>query len=77
MAVYPQDSAFFGHCSHALTAGRFFNRSAEGQDLAIGIPRRSDPFGTEPGAVLVVRSQSLFADGFESGDTSRWNVPAR
>ncbi|MEM7351801.1 MAG: hypothetical protein AAF657_13470, partial [Acidobacteriota bacterium] len=58
----------------ALATGRFFNPSAEGQDLAIGIPRRGEPFGAEPGAVLVVRSQSLFADGFEAGDTSGWNA---
>ncbi|MEM6794926.1 MAG: hypothetical protein AAF725_13180 [Acidobacteriota bacterium] len=58
----------------ALAAGRFFSASAEAQDLAIGIPRRGEPFGAEPGAVVVVRSRSIFIDGFESGDTSRWAV---
>ncbi len=56
----------------ALAAGRFFNRSSV-QDLAVGIPRRGSPVGFEPGASLVIRSRSIFSDGFESGDLEAWS----
>lgn len=57
----------------ALAVGRFFSQSQESQDLAVGIPRRGTPVGSEPGASLVIRSLSIFADGFESGDVSDWS----
>ena len=57
----------------ALTTGRFF-RSGEGRhDLAVGVPRFGTPVGSEPGASLVIRSQVLFEDGFETGNTSAWS----
>lgn len=69
----------------ALATGRFFSQTAEGQDLAVGVPRRGNgsvvapttgsPLPViEPGAFLVIRSLSIFADGFESGDFSDWSA---
>ena len=68
----------------ALAAGRFFHQTQAEQDLAVGIPKRLPEFGTFPfgslrggptesGASLVIRSSSLFADGFESGDVGEWS----
>lgn len=57
----------------ALAVGRFFSQSYESQDLVVGVPRRGTPVGSEPGASLVIRSQSIFSDGFETGDASDWS----
>ncbi|MCH9648218.1 MAG: FG-GAP-like repeat-containing protein [Deltaproteobacteria bacterium] len=63
---------FFGS---ALSAGRFFNRSPA-QDLAVGIPEYAEVAGSPTGASLVIRSRSIFSDGFESGDLSQWPTSA-
>lgn len=54
----PQDSQFFG-----------YELAADGEDLIIGAHGDSDG-GTFSGAIYGTRG--IFADGFESGDTSRW-----
>ncbi len=58
----------------ALATGRFFHRSSKSQDLAVGVPGWGEPIGADPGAILVIRSRSIFADGFETGDFSRWDI---
>jgi len=62
---------FFGA---ALATGHFFNQNQSSDDLAIGIPGRDGPGGSADGAAVVLRSQSLFMDGFDSGNTNRWDV---
>ena len=57
--------------SYSLASGRFAGRG--GDDLAIGVPFESlAENGT--GAVDVLYSLTLFRDGFETGDTSRWSA---
>ena len=56
-----------------LAVGRFFSRFQGGQDLAVGVPRRGSPVGSEPGLAVAIRSISIFADGFETGDVSGWS----
>ncbi len=65
---------------HALATGRFFDPTYEGEDLAVGIPLRDVPLrgnigpGIDAGVSLVIRTRSIFSDGFEIGDTSDWSV---
>ncbi|MEO1088832.1 MAG: hypothetical protein AAFY88_31780, partial [Acidobacteriota bacterium] len=57
----------------ALAAGRF--AGGGGADLAIGVPGRdNDNAEVEAGGVLIVRSQNIFSDGFESGTTGAWSA---
>ncbi|MEO1086318.1 MAG: hypothetical protein AAFY88_18945, partial [Acidobacteriota bacterium] len=57
----------------ALAVGDFSGRG--GLDLAIGVPARESDDGAfdDVGGTLVVRSQNLFSDDFESGTTDRWS----
>ena len=56
----------------ALATGHFTGR--QGMDLAIGSPLKDLPAGWYAGAVSVFYSLNLFADGFETGDTSAWDI---
>lgn len=58
---------------YALATGRFFSASHASENLVVGVPRRGGPAGDEPGAAIVIRSRSIFADGFDRGDTARWS----
>ena len=42
--------------------------------FAAGAPRDTNPNGSSAGSVYVFVEGILFADHFESGDTSRWSV---
>ncbi|MEM9596038.1 MAG: hypothetical protein AAGD06_17335 [Acidobacteriota bacterium] len=59
----------------AVAAGRFTGGPAD--DLAIGVPGREVDGQAQAGGALVLRSQSLFADDFESGGLSRWSQATR
>jgi hypothetical protein len=69
------DMIFFGSLDagdefgFAMAAGRFGTR---GNELAVGIPNREVDGSAQAGAVLVISSQVLFADGLESGTTIAW-----
>ncbi|MEM8997601.1 MAG: hypothetical protein AAGF23_22640, partial [Acidobacteriota bacterium] len=68
LTVEPGDELGF-----ALAAGRFAGTG--GADLAIGVPGRdNDDAEVAAGGVLIVRSQNLFSDGFESGTTDAWSA---
>jgi hypothetical protein len=54
----------------ALAAGRFTGHA--GTDLALGAPGQQVGAFVEAGAVTLLYSGALFADGFESGDLSAW-----
>ena len=64
-----EDYDWFGF---ALAAGRFEGHS--GADLAIGVPHETIGAFSETGAVNILYSLTLFRDGFESGDVSRWSA---
>lgn len=57
----------------ALATGRSSPGDAH-TDLAIGAPSRMIDGEFNVGAVVVLFSRNLFADGFESGDTSAWSA---
>jgi hypothetical protein len=61
----------FDNFGWALATGR--HNSDRGPDLAIGVPFR-DLRGDEVGMVVVLFSRTMFADGFETGDTSAWSA---
>ena len=65
--VNQQDDLFGG----ALGGGDFDNDGTI--DLAVGVPRE-DAGAIDAGAFFVLFGESLFADGFESGDTSAWSA---
>ena len=56
----------------ALAAGALSGHS--GADLAIGAPGDVTNGVSGAGSVGVLFSDALFADGFETGDVSRWSV---
>ncbi|MEM9557847.1 MAG: FG-GAP repeat protein [Acidobacteriota bacterium] len=56
----------------ALAVGRFAGRGAV--DLAIGVPGETIGSAEGTGGVNLLYSESLFRDGFESGDTSAWSA---
>ncbi|MDA8020469.1 MAG: integrin alpha [Thermoanaerobaculia bacterium] len=56
----------------ALAVGQ--HNSDDGVDLAIGAPLRNTNGDFAAGAVVVLFSQTLFVDGFESGDTTAWSA---
>jgi hypothetical protein len=56
----------------ALATGRY--NSDQGPDLAIGVPNRAFDDELSVGTVVVLFSRTLFADGFETGDTSAWST---
>ncbi len=58
----------------ALATGHFFSRSDTSVDLAVGVPLRGGPINAEPGAMVVIRTRSIFSDDFETGDDSRWSM---
>jgi len=57
----------------ALATGNFVN-STGGADLIVGVPNLENFGDPERGAAVMIRSSSLFLDGFETGDTSRWSA---
>ncbi|MDA8018108.1 MAG: hypothetical protein MPN21_11740 [Thermoanaerobaculia bacterium] len=65
----------------SLSAGRFFREQIEefspvphSEDLVVGVPLRAT--GQHPvGRAVVIRSRSIFMDGFESGDLTKWGIP--
>ena len=57
----------------ALATGRFAGNGAS--DLVIGVPGRETEEGeVQAGGSLIVRSDSLFSDDFEFGNTNRWSA---
>ena len=66
----PGEGHFFGT---ALATGSLSGHS--GADLAIGAPYDVVGGQTGAGSVDVLFSDALFRDGFETGDTSRWQAP--
>ncbi|MEM9597939.1 MAG: FG-GAP repeat protein, partial [Acidobacteriota bacterium] len=56
----------------SLATGRFSGGGA--CDLVIGVPGRESEGGlSQAGGVLIVRSEALLVDGFESGDLDAWS----
>ena len=58
----------------ALAAGQL-DSAHGGFDLGVGAPDREVDGDAQAGAAVVIFSVNLFADGFESGDTSAWQAP--
>ncbi|MDA8018107.1 MAG: integrin alpha [Thermoanaerobaculia bacterium] len=64
----------------SLSAGRFFREQSQGtfpnpqsEDLVVGAPLRASD-QNPVGRVVVIRSISIFLDGFESGDLTKWDI---
>lgn len=71
--LHSDGSGLEDHFAFALAAGDF---DATGHaDLAIGVPDRGGPLDDDAGELWVL-SGALFADGFESSDTSAWSSVA-
>ncbi len=57
----------------SLVVGRFDGLTPS---VAMGIPGQDDGADDDVGEVLILHSRFIFADGFESGDVSRWSASA-
>jgi hypothetical protein len=71
--LHPDGSGLGDHFASALAAVDFDATSHA--DLAIGVPDRGGPLDDDAGEIWVL-SGALFADDFESGDTSAWSSVA-